>query len=68
MGKSAVLIVDMLKGFFKGDPILSPLDPGRLIEMCRRLVHCAREAEIPIIFLKDNFWPEEIKVDLHFTS
>ncbi len=66
MGKSAVVIVDMLKGFFKGDPVPSPLNPGRLIEMCKKLAHSAREAEIPVIFLKDNFWPEEIEVDLHF--
>jgi nicotinamidase-related amidase len=66
MGKSAVIIVDMLKGFFKGEPVPPPLEPERLIEANQRLVHTAREAGVPIIFIKDNFWPEEIEIDLHF--
>lgn len=66
MGKSAVIIVDMLKGFFKGEPVPSPLNSDRLIEGCRELARAAREAGVPVIFIKDNFWPEEVDIDIHF--
>ncbi len=66
MAKPAVVIVDMLKGFFKGDPVPAPLDSGRLIEANRALVEAAREAGVAVIFIKDNFWPEEVDIDIHF--
>ncbi len=66
MGKPAVVIVDMLKGFFKGDPVPAPLNSGRLIEANRALVEAAREAGVTVIFIKDNFWPEEVDIDIHF--
>jgi nicotinamidase-related amidase len=66
MAKPAVVIVDMLKGFFKGDPVPAPLNSGRLIEANRALVEAAREAGVAVIFIKDNFWPEEVDIDIHF--
>lgn len=70
MGKQAVVIVDMLKGFFKQEPgrdsLPLPLEPERLISANRRLAAAAREAGVPVIFVKDNFWPEEAEIDIHF--
>ena len=56
----------MLKGFFKGDPVPAPLNSGRLIEANRALIEAAREAGVAVIFIKDNFWPEEVDIDIHF--
>ena len=56
----------MLKGFFKGEPVPSPLNSDRLIEGCQELARAAREAGVPVIFIKDNFWPEEVDIDIHF--
>ncbi|MFQ5912149.1 MAG: cysteine hydrolase family protein [Nitrospinota bacterium] len=66
MEKPAVVIVDMLKGFFKGEPVPAPREPERLISANRRLAGAARETGVPVIFIKDNFWPEEVEIDLHF--
>ncbi|MEE8109535.1 MAG: isochorismatase family cysteine hydrolase [bacterium] len=66
MERQAVVIVDMLKGFFKGEPVPAPRDADRLISANRRLAAAAREAGVPVIFVKDNFWPEEVEIDIHF--
>ncbi len=66
MGRSAVVIVDMLKGFFKGKSVPLPLEADRLIQANQCLVREGREVGLPVVFIKDNFWPEEIGIDLHF--
>lgn len=67
MEKSAVLVVDMLKGFFKPNPLLPP--PTRTNEITqnnRRVVQEARKIGIPVVFVNDNFQPSEIPIDRHF--
>lgn len=64
--RRAVIVVDILKGFFKGDPVPAPVHADRMIRNTRAVVDAAREAGIPIFFIKDNFLPEEVGCDRHF--
>jgi nicotinamidase-related amidase len=65
--RSAIIIIDLLKGFFKSNPTLpDPLDPKRLFGTVRRVIDEGRDAGVNIVFIKDNFIPEEIPIDKHF--
>jgi nicotinamidase-related amidase len=65
--RSAVIVIDLLKGFFKSNPTLpDPLDSKTLFATVRRVIDCSREAGLNIVFIKDNFLPEEIPIDKHF--
>ncbi|MBM4277563.1 MAG: cysteine hydrolase [Deltaproteobacteria bacterium] len=65
MEKSAVLVVDMLKGFFKPNPLL-PTRTNEITQNNRRVVQEARKIGIPVVFVNDNFQPSEIPIDRHF--
>jgi nicotinamidase-related amidase len=65
--RSAIIIIDLLKGFFRHNPTLpDPLDSGRLFGTVRRVIDEGREKGLNIVFIKDNFLPEEIPIDKHF--
>jgi len=65
--RSAILVVDLLKGFFKNDPTLpDPLAARRLFATVRRVIDAGRERGLTIVFVKDNFLPEEVGHDKHF--
>ena len=65
--RSAVIVIDLLKGFFKNNPNLpDPLDSRRLFATVRRVIDIGRENGLVIVFIKDNFLPEEVPIDKHF--
>jgi biuret amidohydrolase len=65
--RSAIIIIDLLKGFFKSNPTLpDPLDAKRLFSVVRRVIDAGRKDGVNIVFIKDNFLPEEIPIDKHF--
>jgi len=65
--RSAIVIIDLLKGFFKGNPTLpDPLDSRQLFATVRRVIDSGRGSGLHIVFIKDNFLPEEIPIDKHF--
>jgi biuret amidohydrolase len=65
--RSAVIVIDLLKGFFKNNPTLpDPLDSKRLFATVRRVIDIGRDSGLVIVFIKDNFLPEEIPIDKHF--
>jgi nicotinamidase-related amidase len=65
--RSAVIVIDLLKGFFKSNPTLpDPLDSKKLFGTVRRVIDTAREKGVHIVFIKDNFLPEEVAIDKHF--
>jgi nicotinamidase-related amidase len=64
--RRAIIVVDLLKGFFKGDPVPAPVHADRMIRNTRPVIDAAREAGIPVFFIKDNFLPEEVGCDRHF--
>jgi len=65
--RSAVIVIDLLKGFFKNNPNLpDPLDSRRLFATVRRVIDIGRENGLAIVFIKDNFLPEEVPIDKHF--
>jgi len=65
--RSAIIIIDLLNGFFKRNPTLpDPLDPARLFATVRRVIDEGRATGVKIVFIKDNFLPEEIPIDKHF--
>jgi biuret amidohydrolase len=65
--RSAVIVVDLLKGFFKNNPTLpDPLDSKALFTTVRRVIDEGRASGVNIVFIKDNFLPEEIPIDKHF--
>lgn len=65
--RSAIIVIDLLKGFFKKNPTLpDPLDPTKLFGTVRRVVDAGRNDGVNIVFIKDNFLPEEVPIDKHF--
>ena len=65
--RSAIVVIDLLKGFFKSNPTLpDPLDAKRLFATVRRVIDGGRERGVTIVFIKDNFLPEEVPIDKHF--
>ena len=64
--RRAVIVVDLLKGFFKGDPVPVPVNAEAMIRNTRTVIEAGREAGVPIFFIKDNFLPEEVGCDRHF--
>jgi len=65
--RSAIIVIDLLNGFFKKNPTLpDPLDPTRLFATVRRVMDEGRASGAKIVFIKDNFLPEEIPIDKHF--
>jgi biuret amidohydrolase len=65
--RSAVIVIDLLKGFFKQNPTLpDPLDGKQLFATVRRVIDSARDRGVHIVFIKDNFLPEEVPIDKHF--
>ena len=65
--RSAIIIVDLLNGFFKHNPTLpDPLDAKRLFSTVRRVIDAGRDEGVNIVFIKDNFLPEEVPIDKHF--
>jgi nicotinamidase-related amidase len=65
--RSAIIIIDLLKGFFKKNPTLpDPLDSKRLFSTVRRVIDEGRAHGLNVVFIKDNFLPEEIPIDKHF--
>lgn len=65
--RSAIVVIDLLKGFFKSNPTLpDPLGAQRLFGAVRRLIDAGRERGVTIVFVKDNFLPEEVGHDKHF--
>ena len=65
--RSAIVVIDLLKGFFKSNPTLpDPLDAKRLFATVRRVIDAGRERGVTIVFIKDNFLPEEVPIDKHF--
>jgi nicotinamidase-related amidase len=65
--RCAVIVVDLLKGFFKQNPTLpDPLNARQLFGVVRRVIDNARDHGVRIIFIKDNFLPEEVPIDKHF--
>jgi nicotinamidase-related amidase len=65
--RSAIIVIDLLKGFFKDNPMLpDPLDSKALFAKVRRVIDAGRSEGIKIVFIKDNFLPEEVPIDKHF--
>jgi nicotinamidase-related amidase len=65
--RSAIVVIDLLKGFFRSNPTLpDPLDAKRLFATVRRVIDGGRERGVTIVFIKDNFLPEEVPIDKHF--
>lgn len=65
--RSAIIVVDLLKGFFKKNPTLpDPLDEKTLFAKVKTVVDKGRGLGVNIVFIKDNFVPEEILIDKHF--
>ena len=65
--RSAIIVIDLLKGFFKNNPTLpDPLDSKTLFATVRRVIDEGRASGVNIVFIKDNFLPEEIPIDKHF--
>src|SRR5262245_66688349 len=65
--RSAVIVVALLKGFFKSNPTLpDPLDAKRLFATVRRVIDAGRDSGVTIVFINDNFLPEEVPIDKHF--
>jgi nicotinamidase-related amidase len=65
--RCAVIVIDLLKGFFKQNPTLpDPLNAKQLFGTVRRVIDNARERGVNIVFIKDNFLPEEVPIDKHF--
>jgi nicotinamidase-related amidase len=65
--RSAVIVIDLLKGFFKKNPNLpDPLDEKALFKTVRRVIDAGRGEGVNIVFIKDNFLPEEVPIDKHF--
>ncbi len=65
--RSAIIVIDLLKGFFKKNPTLpDPLDAKPLFATVRRVIDEGRDNSVHIVFIKDNFLPEEIPIDKHF--
>ncbi len=65
--RSAIIVVDLLNGFFKHNPTLpDPLDSKRLFATVRRVIDAGRDEGVNIVFIKDNFLPEEVPIDKHF--
>jgi nicotinamidase-related amidase len=65
--RSAIIVIDLLKGFFKNNPTLpDPLDSKTLFATVRRVIDEGRASGVDIVFIKDNFLPEEIPIDKHF--
>src|SRR5262245_24573369 len=65
--RSAVIVVDLLRGFFNGNPTLpAPLDATRLFATVRGVIDAGRDSGVTIVFIKDNFLPEEVPIDKHF--
>lgn len=67
MNRTALLVVDMLKDFFvPKDELPTPLEIETLIKNNKKVVHSARQAGIPVVFVCDNFHKTEIPIDRHF--
>jgi nicotinamidase-related amidase len=65
--RSAIIVIDLLKGFFKKNPTLpDPLDEKTLFANVKTVVDKGRGLGVNIVFIKDNFVPEEIPIDKHF--
>ena len=65
--RSAVIVIDLLNGFFKRNPTLpDPLDEKTLFTTVRRVIDAGRDVGVNIVFIKDNFLPEEVPIDKHF--
>jgi nicotinamidase-related amidase len=65
--RSAIIIIDLLKGFFKQNPTLpDPLNAKQLFATVRRVIDIGRAQGLHIVFIKDNFLPEEVPIDKHF--
>ena len=65
--RSAVIVIDLLNGFFKKNPTLpDPLDEKALFKTVRRVIDAGRSDGVNIVFIKDNFLPEEVPIDKHF--
>jgi len=67
MKNTALLVVDMLADFFipkEGLPV--PLRVEELLNNTRKVVFKARELQIPVVFVNDNFQKTEIPIDRHF--
>src|ERR1700732_2292148 len=62
--RSAIIIIDLLKGFFKQNPTLpDPLNAKQLFATVRRVIDIGREQGLHIVFIKDNFLPAEVPID-----
>lgn len=70
MKSYAVLVVDMLKGFFGADDIPAGdiPEPGRtkVIEHNVRLLEAARRLDVPIVYVCDRHAEAERKIDTEF--
>ena len=65
--RSAIIVIDLLKGFFKKNPTLpDPLEAPKLFATVRRVIDAGRREGVNIVFIKDNFLPEEVPIDKHF--
>jgi biuret amidohydrolase len=65
--RCAVIIIDLLKGFFRQNPTLpDPLNSKQLFATVRQVIDSARASGVHIVFIKDNFLPEEVPIDKHF--
>lgn len=67
-GRLAVLIVDMLKDFFKGSPTLPAVTKYKSVENnLKTLVVRAHELGVPVVYVNDNWSnPEELPIDSEF--
>src|SRR5262252_402077 len=60
--RSAVIVIDLLKGFFKSNPTLpDPLDAKRLFATVRGVIDAGRASGLSIVFIT-----EEVPIDKHF--
>src|SRR5262249_5062883 len=65
--RSAIIVIDLLKGFFKGNPTLpDPLDSRQLFATVRRGIDSGRETRVHLVFINDNFLPPGIPIDKNF--
>ena len=66
MKECAVLVVDMLKGFFVStEKLPAPTRVREILKTNQKVLRFARANGIPVVFVNDNFQKSEVPIDRH---